>query len=54
VLAFLILFNARGMCSLRRPFEFAAFFIWEVEHAGQPLLRGLEADTGNGKGCDIG
>jgi hypothetical protein len=54
VLGFLILFNAREMCSLRRTFEFGAFFIWEAELSRQPLLRGLEADTRNGKGCDIG
>jgi hypothetical protein len=54
VLGFLILFNAREMGSLRRRFEFGAFFIWEVELSRQPLLRGLEEDTRNGKGCDIG
>jgi hypothetical protein len=54
VLGFLILFNAREMCSPRRRFEFGIFFIWEGEFSRQPPLPGLEEDTRKGKGCDIG
>ena len=54
VLGFLILFNAREMCSLRRRFEFGVFFIREGEFFRQPPLRGLEEETRKGKGCDIG
>jgi hypothetical protein len=54
VLGFLILFNAREMCSPKRRFEFGIFIIWEAEFSRQRPLRGLERDTRKGKGCDIG
>jgi hypothetical protein len=54
VLGFLILFNTREMCSLRRRFEFGVIFMREGEFSRQPPLRGLEEETRKGKGCDIG
>jgi hypothetical protein len=54
VLGFLILFNARKMCSLTRRSEFGAFFLGKGEFSTQPPLQGLEEDTRKGKGCDIG
>jgi len=41
VLGFLILFNARNMCSLRRRLEFSTFFIGTERILWEPLLRAV-------------
>jgi hypothetical protein len=54
VLGFLILFNAREMCSLMRRFEFGVFFIGKENFPGDHHRGVWRRGTRKDKGCDIG